>query len=70
MADPDFITGYNIINFDFPYVLDRASALGIKNYGYLGRMLLNRSVIKTGKYLSKVMGMRETKEINMEGIKK
>jgi DNA polymerase delta subunit 1 len=23
-VDPDFITGYNTQNFDFPYVIDRA----------------------------------------------
>ena len=24
-ADPDILTGYNIINFDLPYLLDRAA---------------------------------------------
>lgn len=23
-VDPDIITGYNIVNFDLPYVMDRA----------------------------------------------
>ena len=37
-ADPDVIIGYNISNFDFPYLLDRATALKAKNFPYLGRM--------------------------------
>ncbi len=35
--DPDIIIGYNIKNFDFPYLLQRAEALKIKNFGKLGR---------------------------------
>jgi DNA polymerase delta subunit 1 len=26
-VDADIITGYNIVNFDFPFILDRANAL-------------------------------------------
>ena len=28
--DPDIITGYNITNFDFPYILERMRKLGVK----------------------------------------
>lgn len=28
-VDPDIITGYNIQNFDFPYLLNRAAALKV-----------------------------------------
>ena len=28
--DPDIITGYNIQNFDFPYLLDRAAHLKVR----------------------------------------
>lgn len=38
-ADPDVITGYNINNFDIPYLLDRAKHLKLKNFAYLGRLL-------------------------------
>lgn len=35
-VDPDIITGYNIQNFDFPYLLNRAAALKVWNsYIYL-----------------------------------
>lgn len=29
-VDPDIITGYNIQNFDFPYLLNRAVALKVR----------------------------------------
>lgn len=65
--DPDFIIGYNMINFDIKYILERAKALKLKNYGYFSRNLHFRSEIKKGKFQSKVMGMRETFEINTDG---
>jgi len=37
-VDADVITGYNILNFDFPYLLDRAAKLGVKEFPYLGRL--------------------------------
>lgn len=38
-TDPDVIIGYNIINFDLPYLLDRAAALGVLHqFGLWGRM--------------------------------
>ena len=38
-VDPDIITGYNISNFDFPYLLDRADALKVdKKFYNLGRL--------------------------------
>ena len=56
--DPDFIIGYNMVNFDFKYIMGRAEALKMKTYGYFGRMKYCRSTIKKERYLSKVMGMR------------
>lgn len=37
-TDPDIFTGYNINNFDFPYLIERASHLKLKNFDYLGRI--------------------------------
>ena len=31
-VDPDIITGYNIVNFDLPYIIERAEHL--KSPGY------------------------------------
>jgi DNA polymerase delta subunit 1 len=32
------ITGYNIMNFDFPYLLNRAKHLKCMSFPYLGRI--------------------------------
>lgn len=37
-VDPDILTGYNINNFDVPYLLNRAQHLKVKNFEYLGRI--------------------------------
>ncbi|CAF4948344.1 unnamed protein product, partial [Rotaria sp. Silwood1] len=37
-VDPDIITGYNIQNFDFSYLLTRAKHLNISTFPYLGRL--------------------------------
>ena len=63
-VDPDLITGYNIKNFDIPYLLNRAKALKADLLPYLGRL----KNIKTEKnVVLKQKGRREYKKINMEG---
>lgn len=37
-VDPDLLTGYNINNFDIPYLIERAKHLKLKNFDYLGRV--------------------------------
>ncbi len=37
-VDPDVVIGYNISNFDLPYLLDRAKALKVPKFPYLGRI--------------------------------
>lgn len=37
-ADPDIIIGYNIVNFDLPYLLNRAETLKIPQFWTWGRM--------------------------------
>lgn len=37
-ADPDMMIGYNISNFDLPYLLDRAKALKVTDFPFLGRL--------------------------------
>uniref|UniRef100_A0A8D8LS81 DNA polymerase delta catalytic subunit n=1 Tax=Cacopsylla melanoneura TaxID=428564 RepID=A0A8D8LS81_9HEMI len=65
--DPDIFTGYNIQNFDFPYLINRAKHLGVQNFTFLGRVKNIRSVIKETFIQSKQMGKRENKSINFEG---
>ncbi|XP_048846325.1 DNA polymerase delta catalytic subunit [Brienomyrus brachyistius] len=66
-VDPDIITGYNIQNFDLPYLLNRAAALKVHLFPYLGRVRGIKSVLKDSSFQSKQMGRRENKTVNMEG---
>jgi DNA polymerase delta subunit 1 len=67
IVDPDFISGYNIINFDLPYLIERAEHLGAHDFAKLGRLEGQRAKIKESHFESKQQGKRETKEINIEG---
>jgi DNA polymerase delta subunit 1 len=66
-ADPDIITGYNINNFDGPYLLNRAKHLRVRNFHFLGRVKNVVSVIRDTIMQSKQMGKRENKVINIDG---
>ena len=66
-VDPDIITGFNIVNFDFPYIIQRAVALHMQRFAILGRMIGKESKMKTNTFSSKALGTRETKDINIEG---
>merc|ERR1719408_426791 len=46
-TDPDIITGYNIINFDLPYLLERAEALGLPSFPRIGRVTRERARVRT-----------------------
>ncbi len=37
-VDPDIVIGYNIANFDIPYLLDRAKALKAGKFPFLGKI--------------------------------
>jgi len=66
-CDPDIITGYNINNFDLPYLLNRAKHLHTKNFNFLGRIKDIQSVIREQVLQSKQMGRRENKSVNIDG---
>lgn len=66
-VDPDIITGYNIQNFDIPYLLDRAAHLKVSDFAYLGRIQDMVSKVKETMFQSRQMGKRENKVINVEG---
>ncbi|CAH2318907.1 DNA polymerase delta catalytic subunit [Pelobates cultripes] len=67
IIDPDIITGYNIQNFDLPYLINRAHNLKVQAFPFLGRIRSMKSVIKDSSFQSKQMGRRENKVINTEG---
>lgn len=66
-VDPDLVTGYNIQNFDFPYLVNRANHLKVRDFIYLGRIKNVASVLKDSMIQSKQMGKRENKVLNIEG---
>lgn len=66
-CDADILTGYNIVGFDIPYLIDRARALKVDSFPLLGRIALNRTRIKKTKMSSAQMGTREINEITIEG---
>lgn len=55
-SDPDIITGYNINNFDIPYMMDRAKLLGVKSFPYLGRITSRACKCVTKEFSSKQKG--------------
>lgn len=67
MTDPDVIIGYNILNFDFPYLLDRAEALRLDAFPFLGRIAGSHTKAKDSIFSSKAYGTRESKSLNIEG---
>ena len=66
-CDPDILTGYNINNFDLPYLIKRAQHLKVHNFDFLGRVANKRSEIKETVLQSKQMGRRENKSVNIDG---
>lgn len=66
-SDPDVIIGYNIANFDLPYLLDRAKALGLPNFPYFGRMVNIKQEAKDSVFSSRAYGTRENKVVNIDG---
>ena len=66
-VDPDVIIGYNIANFDFPYLLERAKHLKVGKFPYFTRLKNVMSVAKETNFSSKQMGNRDTKTTNTNG---
>lgn len=64
--DPDIFTGYNIVNFDFPYLLDRAKHLGLEQFPLFSRT--SSPVTARDSFSNnKAIGPREGKRIKAEG---
>lgn len=66
-VDPDIMIGYNIANFDFPYLLDRARHLKVTKFPYWSRLRNIQSQAKETNFSSKQMGNRDTKATNTNG---
>ncbi|KAF2269740.1 hypothetical protein CC78DRAFT_508310 [Lojkania enalia] len=66
-VDPDVIIGYNIANFDFPYLLARAEHLKVARFPYWTRLKTVRSKAEKTNFSSKQMGSRDTQTTNTNG---
>lgn len=67
-SDPDIFTGWNVCNFDWPYLFKRASALGIsEHFVNMTRMLHKTARIKETIIQSKAFGMKKRIETTIEG---
>ena len=66
-SDPDILTGYNIVNFDLPYLLDRAEALEVKEFPYLGRMAGRKTTMRKTRMSSSAFGTHESRSFSMDG---
>ncbi|ORY95678.1 DNA polymerase family B-domain-containing protein [Syncephalastrum racemosum] len=66
-ADPDVVIGYNICNFDFPYLLDRAKFLRVDNFPFFSRIRGLKTEAKDTRFSSKAFGTRENKAVNLDG---
>lgn len=66
-VDPDVIIGYNIANFDFPYLLDRATHLKVTKFPFWSRLKGKISKATDSRFSSKQMGNRETHATNIHG---
>ncbi|KAI0766572.1 DNA polymerase family B-domain-containing protein [Trametes elegans] len=66
-VDPDVVIGYNIANFDIPYLLDRAKALKSQKFPYLGRIRNKQTQTKDTHFSSKAFGQRDSKDTALDG---
>ena len=62
-VDPDVITGYNIVNFDLPYLLNRAAALNVSTFPYMGRVKKSKTTMRDSTFSSRAYGTTNSKDI-------
>jgi DNA polymerase delta subunit 1 len=71
-CDPDIITGYNVQNFDIPYLLDRAETLSKKSsiatgFAQWGRIQNSKAKMRDTTFQSAAYGKRNNVETTVEG---
>lgn len=67
LVDPDILTGYNVVNFDLPYLLDRAEHLKVDEFPYLGRMTDQKTLMRKTKMSSSAFGTHDSRSFSMHG---
>lgn len=66
-SDPDILTGYNIVNFDLPYLIERAEKLKVADFPLLGRLIGQKTIMKKTQMSSSAFGTHESRSFSMHG---
>ncbi|KAA6390874.1 MAG: putative DNA polymerase delta catalytic subunit [Streblomastix strix] len=66
-TDPDIIIGYNIMNFDIPYIHKRTQTLNCLEVHEIGRIKKKAMTVKMSTFHSNQQGHRETHDISIDG---
>lgn len=66
-TDPDIITGYNINDFDIPYLINQANARHVSMFTHLGRRLGEETVLTENTSNSKAHGKQVSWRANISG---
>jgi DNA polymerase delta subunit 1 len=66
-SDPDVITGYNVQNFDIPYLLKRMGKLNLEVAQHWGRVKGVKATMRDSTFQSSAYGKRENVETTIDG---
>ncbi|TYZ60960.1 hypothetical protein PybrP1_001058 [[Pythium] brassicae (nom. inval.)] len=66
-VDPDIVTGYNIDNFDLPYLLNRGKALRLGSFSHLGRLAHTAAFMEKKTFSSAQYGKSENVKTTIHG---
>ncbi|KFH00637.1 DNA polymerase, partial [Toxoplasma gondii VAND] len=66
-VDPDFLSGYNCVNFDLNYLITRAATLKVVGFNRLSKLKSLESKIRDSSFSSRALGTHEGKDIATEG---
>jgi DNA polymerase delta subunit 1 len=66
-TDPDIVTGYNVQNFDLPYLLNRMRKLRAEGAQMLGRIRNAKATMKDTTFQSSAYGKHENVETTIDG---
>ncbi|KAF1328474.1 DNA polymerase delta catalytic subunit, partial [Globisporangium splendens] len=66
-VDPDIVTGYNIDNFDIPYILNRGKALKLQKFNCIGRLANTPAYMEKKTFSSAQYGKSENVKTTVHG---
>ncbi|KAK9843469.1 hypothetical protein WJX81_004288 [Elliptochloris bilobata] len=66
-TDADVVIGYNICNFDLPYLIKRAETLEVSTFPFWGRIRKSKLRVRDTQFSSKAYGTHDWKEISIDG---